>query len=227
MGVIQEMVSGGTIGRGFFHRALGTAGFGRVSLAFPNATAKDLVNFDMLRRLRAAAYTRHALSCFGRNDIAVRTSAQIMGDFVTIWRMFNRRGPKVWQTTVTPRTNSTDGWATVGNQTIASASEETKRLAINDWLRDGAPVVAGAVAAVGTSGASRAAVYSAAGTLVTPASGPSGNPLAGVFDICDVVETARNSGIWKAGYSVDGLHPSQTAHIAMVAAVPTSVLTYF
>ena len=32
-------------------------------------------------------------------------------------------------------------------------------------------------------------------------------PLNGFLEIADLAETSRNSGIWKAGYSYDGLHP--------------------
>jgi len=46
-----------------------------------------------------------------------------------------------------------------------------------------------------------------------------GGYLAGFFDFADAVETARDSGIWQAGASVDGIHPNGTGHIAAAAAV--------
>lgn len=39
--------------------------------------------------------------------------------------------------------------------------------------------------------------------------------LSGVFDVADQVESARNSGIWKAGYTADGTHGNQTANLAI------------
>ena len=39
---------------------------------------------------------------------------------------------------------------------------------------------------------------------------------SGVFDLADVVESARDSGLWKApGYTADGLHESQLASLAI------------
>jgi len=39
--------------------------------------------------------------------------------------------------------------------------------------------------------------------------------LSGVFDVADQVESARNSGIWKAGYTADGIHGNQTSNVAI------------
>jgi len=50
------------------------------------------------------------------------------------------------------------------------------------------------------------------------------HPLAGFFEIGDLMETSRGSGIWKApGYTADGVHPSQTAHQAMSTGIDTTV----
>lgn len=47
-------------------------------------------------------------------------------------------------------------------------------------------------------------------------------PLAGYFEIADELETARNSGIWKAGYTTDGVHPNQTGSAAGALAIDVS-----
>lgn len=48
--------------------------------------------------------------------------------------------------------------------------------------------------------------------------------VAGYIEVADAVETARNSGIWKApGYTTDGLHESATANAAIAAAAPVPV----
>jgi lysophospholipase L1-like esterase len=49
-------------------------------------------------------------------------------------------------------------------------------------------------------------------------------PLSGYFEIADLAETARNSGIWKAGYTSDGLHPNATGHTALAAGIDVSKL---
>lgn len=40
-------------------------------------------------------------------------------------------------------------------------------------------------------------------------------PFAGVIEVADPVESARDSGIWKASYTGDGLHCNSTASIAL------------
>lgn len=45
-------------------------------------------------------------------------------------------------------------------------------------------------------------------------------PFSGVFDVADAVETARNSGIWKPNYTLDGVH-----YGALGAAAAATVLT--
>lgn len=45
--------------------------------------------------------------------------------------------------------------------------------------------------------------------------GPTG--LNVLFEVADVVETARNSGLWKAGYTADGIHESQAGYSAIKA----------
>lgn len=49
--------------------------------------------------------------------------------------------------------------------------------------------------------------------------------LDGVIDYADQVETSRNSGIWKAGYSYDGIHGNSTGQAAAAACVTLSALT--
>lgn len=41
------------------------------------------------------------------------------------------------------------------------------------------------------------------------------NGIDAYYDIADITETARNSGIWKVGYTTDGLHETQSANLAI------------
>ena len=139
-----------------------------------------------------------------RNDLGDgRTVAQMQANLLTLWTTRKNAGQRVIQTTITPNTTSTDSWATTGNQTVANAGVESNRVSLNNWIRAGAPIVGGTAVAPGTSGATLA--------------GQAGHPLYGYWEITDEVETARNSGIWKAGYTTDGLHPN-TAGINAAAA---------
>jgi lysophospholipase L1-like esterase len=131
------------------------------------------------------------------------------------WGSLAAFGVPIYQTTITPQTTSSDAWATVNNQTVASAGNETARLAANAWLRDGAPISAspaagGTVAAVGASGVLRA--------------GQTGHPLAGIIEVADLAESARDSGKWKAGYTGDGTHPNATGAAALAAALVPATL---
>lgn len=47
-------------------------------------------------------------------------------------------------------------------------------------------------------------------------------PLSGYFESADLAESSRNSGIWKAGYTGDGLHPNKVGHIDISACIDTS-----
>ncbi|WP_377292331.1 SGNH/GDSL hydrolase family protein [Rhizobium sp. SG2393] len=161
------------------------------------------------KRLQSAAYTRHIVAAHGTNDVrAGRSAAQIKQDLLVYWsllraRLFRADG-QLFQCTLTHSTTSTDNWATTGNQTRSQNFDTGVREDINDWLRDGAPLVSDAPAPTGTAGATRA--------------GSGTHPLRSVFDVADVFETARNSGIWKADgtaakWTADGIHPSQFGYV--------------
>jgi lysophospholipase L1-like esterase len=140
----------------------------------------------------------------GNNDVVVR------GNLLKVWIELSVRGMKVYQTTITPRSTSTDGWVTTANQTPQNATIVAWRTTVNDWIRAGSPIdpTTKAAVAVGTSGALLA--------------GQAGHPLTGYFEIADLAETARNSSIWKAGYTTDGLHPTGTAAAALAAGIDVS-----
>jgi lysophospholipase L1-like esterase len=130
----------------------------------------------------------------GVNDYrAGRTLAQMQADTLTLGLRLSRRGARVWRTTVTPSVTTTDNYITLGNQT--THANESVRLTFNAWVRDGCPMSGGAAVATGTSGAARCAVYDSNGALVTAASGAT-HYYAGVIELADAVESARNSGKW-------------------------------
>lgn len=209
--------TGGGVAGGFMARALTTAKIGHVNIAQSGSTALQFAGAVQGKyRKRFIRGRANFTSNFGVNDLSAgQTTAQLQANLVKIWTNAASRGPRVFQTTITPVTTSTDGWVTTGNQTIANAGNNTNRIAVNDWLRAGAPIdpVSKAAVAVGTAGA-----------LVA---GSGDHPLYFVFDIADAVETARNSGIWKANYTPDGTHPSATGAAAAAGAVDTTKLLTF
>lgn len=162
------------------------------------------------RRLQAARYSKNAICGYGVNDIGDGQSlAQVQANMLWLWSLLPTYGAqRVFQNTITPKTTSSDSWATTANQTAAtnfSTAGNGTREQLNDWLRDGAPILNGAAVATGSS---------ATGTI---RAGEGGHPLYDVFDVASVVESGLNSGKWKVDgtantWTADGVHPSQYAY---------------
>jgi lysophospholipase L1-like esterase len=172
-------------GGGFINRALrGIVGYSSASLIGEQAQHFNTFGNSFRRRMFLSQFT-DGICEYGRNDVSNgRTLAQIQADLLSIWTTGVRRGLRMWQTTITPYTTTTDGWGTTAGQTALAGGNESVRVQLNTWIRAGAPMSGGAAVAVGTSGALTA--------------GQTGHPLAGYFEIADTVESARNSGLWKA-----------------------------
>lgn len=154
----------------------------RVPFTNYGLSSDTAVNFLGPRKYKflASKHYTHAICNLPVNDISANaTLDQLKDRLINIWGKLELRGMKVFQTTITPRTTSTDSWATTENQKIFNAAQNSIRIALNDWIR------------------------------TCPAS------LSGFFEAADTAETARGSGIWKAGYTSDGLHPNTTGHTAI------------
>ena len=212
VGIIGDSIAQGSNDndRGYIERSL-LDGYSFQKVAFPGEALDGWIGNNGLTRYRRAsilisASLTHAICEYGRNNM---NSATVQADTLAAWTSLARMGVPVYQTTITPQTTSTDGWVTVGNQTVADATKEARRTAFNDWLRDGAPISAGAPVAPGMSGASRA--------------GSAAHPLSGWFEIADLAESARNSGKWKGGYTSDGTHPGATGADALKAGINPAV----
>jgi hypothetical protein len=175
-------------GYGYAARALTTALVPYVQLAKPGEKASDVTTgaeSGYAYRMMLAGGCTHAIEGYARNDWATgRTLSQVQADKLTIATWLSTRRIRVYVSTSIPGTTSTDGWITPGGQSVGSG--ESVRVALNAWIRAGLPVdsVTGTAVAVGTPGA-----------LVA---GQPGHPYAGYFEIADTVETARDSGKWKA-----------------------------
>jgi lysophospholipase L1-like esterase len=140
-------------------------------------------------RLRLIASGTRALCNYGINDIRINNIAasDLQVTVLNIWQWLADRGVKNWQATYEPVSNSTDLWMTLANQTITSAPQNTTRVAMNNWFRDGSPINPyGYPVAAGTN---------TAGTL---RAGSVGHPSAGYLEVADAVESSRDSGLWKA-----------------------------
>ena len=95
---------------------------------------------------------------------------------------------------------STDSFATVVNQTVNS-SYDSNRKAVNTWLRAGG------------------------GGLFT---GQYGRTRTGILDRAALVEANNGGlGVWNAGMTTDGTHPSQATHAGVMASLVQSTFGGF
>lgn len=169
-------------------------------------------------RKRALFGVTHVLENYGANDLpSGRTFATIQADWLALATDLTNMGIKVAKTTIMPRsTSSTDSFYTTANQT-AHATYNPLRIQLNEWIRAGMPIDPNTKAAV---------VIGTVGALVA---GNTGHPYTTWIEWADVVETARDSGIWNADgtagnrYTTDGTHPSAVAITAVRAASQAAV----
>jgi lysophospholipase L1-like esterase len=147
------------------------------------------------------------------------TGAQMQGRALSMAAYAASYNARFHTTTCTPKSGTTDAWATAVNQTPnMSGPSETARLFYNAWLRDGAPTLAGAAVATGSN---------ANGTL---RAGAIGHPFAGVIDVAAPVEISNGAGgiVWHpSSLTTDGLHPGDSGHNMMAAPFATYVTTHF
>lgn len=188
--------------------------YNTINLGQPGETAQIFATrVGSKNRMRLLASATSVIIEYGINDFrANRTTAQVQADLITIWSRLLQRGIATFQCTITPNTTSTDGWVTTANQTTINSSLNSNRIAFNDWLRDGAPVLSTTLAAqaTGSSGVNVVRI------------GAVGHPLIGYFDTADGVESSRNSGLWKPGNTNDGLHNNSTGIVNYCAAITLS-----
>lgn len=160
-----------------------------------------------------------ALCNYGTNDLNGGFSlATIQANAITCWRMQSEKyNLRVVQTTIIPRTTSTDSFATAANQTPFAA--ETTRVPLNEWYRDGAPLNSSTYAAMAAGTTSSSAIRA----------GASGHPLQDIFDVAAPIEVnasnvlTRNGGRTisdgTANKYTDGTHPTLSAGALMVTAI--------
>ena len=119
--------------RGYLSRMV-TNKMGQCVIACGSNTAAQWVADSALRRAAIAAMKPAVvINQLGTNDIANgRTAAQVNADLLAIWQQLAAMGCKVFQTTFTPRSSSTDGWTTTTGQT---PQFNAVRTAVNDYIR--------------------------------------------------------------------------------------------
>jgi lysophospholipase L1-like esterase len=174
---------------GWVERWLAGAGVAVINSGRGGGTAADIVtSLPRQQQFPLISGCSSMVCAYGRNDVSGGTAlATIQANLIKTWKYAADLGINVKQTTITPRSQSTDVFITVANQSPNALSHDEIRIPLNAWIRDGAPMLAGVAVATGSS---------AGGTL---RSGATGHPLTGYIEIADPVETARDSGKWKTG----------------------------
>lgn len=84
-------------------------------------------------------YASHLICEYGSNDLYTvnASAAVVLATLQTIWGYMTAlgAGKYAYQTTITPRTASTDSWATTGNQSQISATVNARRIDLNGQIR--------------------------------------------------------------------------------------------
>lgn len=92
------------------------------------------IRTNQLYRMRLAEGCNVALCELGINDVSV-SMASLTNNAVVVWTLLKSLGMQVYQTTLTPKTTSSDGWITVQNQ--ATTAFENNRTNFNAIVRTG------------------------------------------------------------------------------------------
>ena len=126
---------------GYIGRVFDKTGKPYVKFAKRGMSASDFValfasanaDLDPYLALVNAAVT-HLNNIYGVNDLRLgRTQTQLLADFQTIYGKFP--GKVIAQSTLTNRTTSTDGWATIENQTQRSDGNWGALTSVNTAIR--------------------------------------------------------------------------------------------
>jgi lysophospholipase L1-like esterase len=121
---------GGDIGA--IARTIGPS-FGYSNMAMNAEAASDFIT-NHTKRLAVLPYCTHVIVNYAVNDLfAGASAATIESRLTTIYGYCT--GKTVFQTTVPPRTNSSDVWVTTVNQSIPDAGKESARATLNSDLR--------------------------------------------------------------------------------------------
>ena len=111
--------------------------YGSINASDPGESLLNVSTTSFTRRLPLATWCTHVIIDLGINDFtAAKTSAQVLTYLNTFCDSLP--GKSIFACTVSPKSASTDSWATTVNQT-ADATSNANRIAFNDILRTNPP----------------------------------------------------------------------------------------
>jgi lysophospholipase L1-like esterase len=122
-------------GSGWIARALDVYGYPYVKIAKPGQLASEFVSsLAYPTALINLLSFSDVISEHGINDLRLsRTQAQILADHQTIYGLF--AGKAIYQSTLTPRSASTDGYATTANQSGKTDGNMASLVPLNASIR--------------------------------------------------------------------------------------------
>lgn len=125
---------------GFMQIAAMRSNRGYITLGMNGQMSSGFTQDKRMRRMVLASKCDIAIVNYGTNDHAQqRPLAEIKANLADMWKALKLRGLRVYQTTITPRTTSTDGWKTTTAQTAVNAQTAggngSQRSQLNDWIR--------------------------------------------------------------------------------------------
>lgn len=128
---------------GFLQRVLGAAGLPCTTWAKGGQQAADVAPIIATLNADTNLYGfTDVILQHGVNDLRLgRTRAQIEADIQTIITTASFAGKRIWKTTITPRSDSTDAWATLANQTAKTDGNMADLNPLNADIRAGLPNV--------------------------------------------------------------------------------------
>lgn len=125
---------------GFMQIAAMRSGRGYITLGMNGQISNGFTSDKRMRRMMLASTCDIAIINYGTNDLAQqRPLSEIQTNLQSMWKALKMRGLRVYQTTITPRTTSTDAWTTTSGQTpinsYTSGGPSSQRTLLNKWIR--------------------------------------------------------------------------------------------
>jgi lysophospholipase L1-like esterase len=123
-----------TVG-GMFEQAARANGYPVLNAGIPGKQASQLDGSGEWAVVASIFDYADAVLCnLGTNDLgAGATSAQVITRITDIATLVRGSGKLFYQSTILPKSTSSDSWVTTGNQT--TAADNAARIAVNTWLR--------------------------------------------------------------------------------------------
>jgi hypothetical protein len=134
---------------GFVARALDDLGIPYFKWAFGGQQATNAATLSPTLNADVGTMDFSDVICqYGLNDLRLgRTQALLLADYQTLYGLANFAGANKWQTTLTPRSTSTDSWATTANQSPQTDGNMAALNSVNAAIRAGLANVHGVIEA--------------------------------------------------------------------------------